>query len=170
MSLLEKMRKNASLKSELDQTYLGLRNQALKIKPYDLHLDVTSNDQVYAAIVDIPINDKIATLCCVFDGTVSLYYCNGGGLLGLGQRYDTVRKSSGSLLISAGQTIPFLQYAYDVSVVRDGKAHVFLLVRDGIFQETIDMNHIDTEEKHKKFLNFLIQNVINSIRVSQNDL
>ena len=167
MSLLEKLRKKASQKEELDQTYLGLRNQALKIKPSDLHLNLTSNDQVYAAIVDIPINDKFATLCCVFDGTVSLYYSNGGSLLGLGQRYDTVSKSSGSLLISAGQTIPFLQYACDVSVVFDGKAHVFLLVRDGIFQETINMAHIETEEKHKKFLNFLIQNVINSIRISQ---
>ena len=115
----------------LDPAYKGLRSQALNTKPADIGVTLDNNEQVYAAVADIPTKNGISTLVCVIGGTVSLYYSNGGGLIGLGQKYEEVRSAGNSFLISAGQMIPYLAKAVDFGISEDQKAVVFLLARDG---------------------------------------
>lgn len=149
---------------KFDETYIGLRNQAFSILPSDLNLILEPKQhQVYAAIVDMPIAGKMATLVCMFDGTTSLYFSHGGGILGSGQKHELIRKTAGDFLFSCGQVIPFMQPTKDFSLPLGKETVVYLKCGEGVF-----MTHMNLEEKqsekYKEFLSFLIQRIISAFR------
>ena len=146
----------------MDKTYLGLREQAFALqhdKSINVHLE--NDKQVYAALVDIPVRSNIATLFCVIDGTVSLYYSTGRIDVGLGEK-PAIRKAAMSLLVSSGQCLPYMQqcenHETDNSVMQ-----FFAFCRDGLKTKRIDL---ESKEKEDKFLNFLVQNVITAVRAN----
>ena len=49
-----------------DNAYLGLRQLALDTKPEDIGVILDNNEQVYVAVVDLPLTNGIATLVCFF--------------------------------------------------------------------------------------------------------
>ena len=75
-------------KNESDNPYLGLRQQVLDLKPETIMHETDEEHPVYAALVDIGAKGGIVSLACVIDGTASLYYSNGGGMIGLGHADD----------------------------------------------------------------------------------
>jgi hypothetical protein len=151
-------------KSKPNENYLGLRQQVLNLKPSDIGVTLDNEQQVYAAVVDMPINKNIASLICVFDGTVSLYYSNGGGMIGLGQKFDEVRKAGGSFLFSARQVLSKFDKVNKFPLPDGNKANVYLLTMNFIYKTSFDMSKVDSCSKEVSFINFLIQNVINKIR------
>jgi hypothetical protein len=155
-------------KSKPNQNYLGLRQQVLNLKPSDIGITLDNEQQVYAAVVDMPINKNIASLICVFDGTVSLYYSNGGGMIGLGQKFDEVRQAGGSFLFSAGQAISKFDKVNKFPLPDGSKTNVYLLTMNYVYKASFDMNKVDSSSKEISFINFLIQNVINKIRECSN--
>ena len=60
--------------------YLGLRALALTGR---IQSDAANAN--YGIVLDMPIDENTVTLALHGDGTVSLYYSNGGGLIGVGQ-------------------------------------------------------------------------------------
>lgn len=157
-------------KSSTDENpFYGLRNQALTMKPEDIGITLDNNEQVFAAVVDMPLpNGKIVTLVCFFDGTVSLYNSTGGGLLGLGQKHESIRKAGGSFLYSAGQTLKFLNKTTQFDLPNGNLAFVYLLTNDGAYKAEYNMSNTQKSDKHIQFLNFLIQNTLNTIRENTN--
>jgi hypothetical protein len=147
-----------------DVPYLGLRQLALDTKPEDIGITLDNNEQVYAAVVDIKLTNGIVTLVCFFDGTVSLYYQNGGGMLGMGQKYEEIKDAGMSFLFSAGQTLQFLKPAQNFNLPDNNVVNAYLLSKENIYKAEIDMSNIQSQENHIQFLNFLIQNTLNKIR------
>jgi len=164
MGLFDKLKKKKFGSHE--NPYEGLRNLALNLKPNDVQVTLTNNEQVYVAVVDIPAESGIATLVCAIDGSVSLYFSSGGGAIGIGQRYEKVREAGASFLVSAGQTIPLLSKASDFNLPQNNKASIYLLVRDGAYKAEFDMNNPQQSDQHIQFLNFLVQNTLTEIRES----
>jgi|LSQX01.3.fsa_nt_gb hypothetical protein len=144
----------------MDEAYLGLREQAFFITPKDLEVYLENNEQVFAAVVDIPVNGKMVTLFCSIDGTVSLYYSNGKCDIGLGAK-ESIRKAAMSFLISSGQCLKVMS-AYKSNEIIEQSMQVFLFYKNGIKTQEISMGSHKTKEE--KFLNFMIQNVLSSIR------
>jgi len=147
-----------------DNPYLGLRQLALDTKPEDIGVTLDNNEQIYAAVVDLPLTNGIATLVCFFDGTVSLYYQNGGGMLGIGQKYEEVKKAGMSFLFSAGQTLQFIKPSQNFNLPVNNLISVYLKAKENTYKAEINISNIQSQEKHIQFLNFLIQNVLNYIR------
>ena len=149
-----------------DNPYEGLRQLVLNCKPSDLGFTLDNDEQVYAAVVDMPMENGTATLACVFDGTVSLYYSTGGGVLGMGQKYEKVRQAGMSFLFSAGQIISCLQKVSVFDLPKKEKAFVYLLARGGIYKAEYDMSNTQDAEEYIQHLDFLIQNTISEMRES----
>ena len=147
-----------------DNPYLGLRQLALDTKPEDIGVTVDNNEQIYAAVVDLPLTNGITTFVCFFDGTVSLYYQNGGGMLGIGEKYEEVKKAGISFLFSAGQTIQFIKPSQNFNLPTNNIISVYLKAKENTYKAEINMSNIQSQEKHIQFLNFLIQNVLDKIR------
>lgn len=157
MKLFNKSRDN----SKDDNVYLGLRQQILNLKPesFEDQMEQMGFD-IYAAVVDMDMGTAVVTLACVIDGTTSLYYSNGGGLLGSGQKYEVVRNATFAFLHSAEQVVNMLAPAKDYDLPKEHKHSVYLLTKQGVFKEEYDMNQISNYSREKQFLNFLYQNVL----------
>lgn len=68
-----------------ENPYVGLRTQALSLSAAEAGLTV-ADDQVWGAVMDLPISQAIATVVAFSDGTASIYLSSGGGFVGGGQQ------------------------------------------------------------------------------------
>ncbi|MGO2961377.1 MAG: hypothetical protein ACTIDE_02080 [Carnobacterium maltaromaticum] len=142
--------------------YNDLRNQALNVAPEELNLNLESENQVYASLIDLKIKDKSMSLFCSFDGTVSLYFEDREPVVGLGMIED-IKTAAISLLISSGQTLGKLEL-FDVSKIDNSfeKERVVLMAS----QRYVAFVNNQNNSREIQFLDFLIQNVISEIRKS----
>lgn len=142
--------------------YNDLRNQALNVAPEELNLNLESENQVYASLIDFKIKDKSMSLFCSFDGTVSLYFEDREPIVGLGMIED-IKTAATSLLISSGQTLGKLEL-FDESKIDNSfeKERVVLMAS----QRYVAFANNQNNSREIQFLDFLIQNVISEIRKS----
>lgn len=65
--------------------YLGLRRQALTLDPKQVGLASSpEHPQVFAGFMEMGIEGGVATLVVIADGTTSMYWSTGGGIIGAG--------------------------------------------------------------------------------------
>ncbi len=75
-----------------------LREQALRVTASDLELVPTAaRPHVWGAIMELGYPTGIATLMSLAEGTTSLYFSNGGGVIGAGE-HATVREAAEAFL------------------------------------------------------------------------
>ena len=80
------------------ETIRRLRDQALRITAPDLDLSPTSErPHVWGAIMELGYPTGIATLVTLAEGTTSLYFSNGGGVIGAGE-HEAVRQAAETFL------------------------------------------------------------------------
>ena len=77
------------------EAYVGLRQQVLALRPDQLGL--TSETPVLALLMETGYPEAVATLVGVIDGSTSLYFSNGGGIIGAGS-HPEVASATGSWL------------------------------------------------------------------------
>ena len=88
-------------KSDPAETIRGLRQHALTVSAADLGLAPTADRmQVWGVLMETGFPEAVATLVVLGDGTTSLYFSNGGGIIGAGE-HDAVRAAARELLSSA---------------------------------------------------------------------
>jgi hypothetical protein len=156
--------KSSSNNNELEDTYDGLRNLAFSCTPDKIGVTLDEDNQVYGAVIDMAISDnRIATMAFFIDGSASLYFSNGGGILGSGQ-HDSVKKIVGSFLISVHQVLPIMRLTKDFNAKPRDNHHIFyLFTRVGIYTYDMDINKYK-ETKETNFLFTVSQMVLTEIR------
>jgi hypothetical protein len=83
------------------QTYLQLRNRILQLNPAQLNLaPSTDAPHAWGVLVETGYEVGTATLVSLVDGTTSLYYSTGGGMLGSGD-YAPLAEASKNLVVEA---------------------------------------------------------------------
>src|SRR5688500_6262255 len=84
---------------EPSEVYRGLRKQILEVKPQAIGLPANV-DRPLAVLVEMGCPGAAATLVAVADGTASLYFSNGGGMIGAGA-YVPVQQAGANLVKAA---------------------------------------------------------------------
>lgn len=109
-----------------------LRALVLNLAPNDVGITRENYPHaVFALIMDTGFTNSSVTLALVADGTTSLYFSNGGGIIGAGEHAD-VRKASSSVLAEAQDV--FLE-AREVSSYRypeTGEVIFYFVSFDGV--------------------------------------
>ena len=144
-----------------------MRKMAFNTKPEDIGVKLTNNKQVYAGIIDMNINNTIATLVMFFDGTVSLYYSNDRADIGLGQN-PIIKKNAMTFLVNTGQCLENMVKVEAFEVLNDKDIHVYLKTSAGVYSSTIHTDSPNT--KVNGFLNLLLQKVLSAIRTEGKSL
>ena len=67
------------------EVYVGLRRQALAVTRQQLDPEAASDGEVLALLLETGYPEAVATLVGLADGTTSMYFSNGGGMIGAGQ-------------------------------------------------------------------------------------
>jgi hypothetical protein len=76
-----------------------LREMLLTAKPSAFHIEPVSElPRVWAALMELRHSGVMVSLAAVCDGTTSLYFSNGGGIIGGGE-HETVRAANRKLLM-----------------------------------------------------------------------
>ncbi len=75
------------------EIYDGLRAQVLSLKPDQLGLNGSEKQQVLALLMETGYPEAVATLVAVADGSASLYFSNGGGIIGAGEHEEARQES-----------------------------------------------------------------------------
>jgi len=79
--------------------YNDLRLQVLKLKPADVGISPNSQEPL-AVLMETGYPEAVVTLVCVADGSASLYFSNGGGIIG-GGPHETVNRAARAFVASA---------------------------------------------------------------------
>lgn len=73
--------------NKMDEGTVGLRNLLFEHRSKDLLGDeALSPEQIWGLVMETTYDDMSATVFCLADGSTSLYYSNGGGILGAGEQ------------------------------------------------------------------------------------
>lgn len=109
----------------LHEIYTGLRSQIFAIRPEGVGIMPSSElPHVWAALMEWWLSDVAVTLVCVADGTTSLYFSNGGGVIGAGN-HPTVARAAWNFLVAAESTLARMQPVADFPLPSPGHVRFY---------------------------------------------
>ncbi|MBU0505655.1 ankyrin repeat domain-containing protein, partial [bacterium] len=119
-------------KRKITDAYLGLRNQVLSLDPVQIGFQSDKdNSPLYGILMETGYSDAVATFVAIGDGAVSLYFSNGGGIIGLGE-YEGPRKACFSFLSYAEQFISQLRPTKEFPLPQKGQTIFYFLTVNGV--------------------------------------
>ena len=113
------------------EVYLGLRQQVLSLTAAQLGDDELADTPILAFLMETGYPEAVATLVAVVDGTSSLYFSNGGGLLGAGT-HETVAEAGRLWLETGREFLPKLPELRDVPLPGEGMTQFVAVTPDGL--------------------------------------
>ncbi len=149
-----------------EYTYASMRKLAFSFTHEDMGVKMGNDYQVYGVVVDMGVDNRnTATMICFIDGTTSLYFSEGGGIIGAGQ-HEAVNKAVLTFLENCFQALPITKLAESIDVLPKENHHTFyLFTKAGIF--SIDMDIKDAQKsKEAQLLFSQSQLVLNEISKS----
>lgn len=113
------------------ETYLGLRQQVLTLTPGQLGEAVSVDEPLLALLMETGYPEAVATLVAVADGSASLYFSNGGGIIGAGT-HPSVAEASSRWLEVAREALEQLPSITDPSPPDEGLTQFVGVTRVGL--------------------------------------
>ena len=114
------------------EVYLGLRRQALALTRDLLDPETAADGPVLALLMETGYPEAVATLVGLADGTTSMYFSNGGGMIGAGQ-HPQVAATTKRWLELAEQALDHLPEATgDVALPDEGMTQLAAVTESGL--------------------------------------
>ena len=115
----------------LADIYRDLRNRIFKLDPAKIGLSPSASNQIWGVLMETGYPDAVVTLVTIADGTVSLYFSNGGGIIGVGE-HEGPRKACYSFLSLAPNFIKYTKPTQKFPLPKEGNTRFYFLTYDGI--------------------------------------
>lgn len=116
---------------ELSETYRSLRWKVLSADPAKIGLDPSWYDRVWGVLMETGHTESVATLAAIADGTVSLYFGNGGGIIGAGG-HEGPRKACLDLISSAPEYIRYAKHTEVFPNPEKGHTRFYFMTPNGV--------------------------------------
>ncbi len=117
---------------EPDQVYLQLRTRIIHLEPGEVGLSPSNTaPHVWGVIMETGYQVGSATLVCLADGTTSLYYSTGGGMLGSAE-YTPVSVASKALVSQAESHLKHLSTRNEFPLPEVGQVRFIILTFSGL--------------------------------------
>jgi hypothetical protein len=138
----------AKVKETPEETYMGLRQQALATTAENLALAVPlkPNDP-WGALMEMAIPSSVVTLACFADGDARFYYKTGGGMVG-GVSHEKVRRASLEFLTAARKALTKMRRTAEFPLPAPDKIRFYVLTSRGVYTtETYreDLGEVESE-------------------------
>ncbi len=149
---------------ELAEIYKDMRQQVLELdaeKIGDL-----KDKPVWAVLMETGYPEAAVTLVAVADGAASLYFSNGGGMIGAGEHAD-VRLVSLGLVKMSEEFLPQMKKAEKFPVPNPGMTYFYIVTPKGIF--TYSAKEDDLGEERDKLSKLFHQGhkLIGQMRIAE---
>jgi hypothetical protein len=113
------------------EIYLELRQQVLTLTPAQLDDALPADEPILALLMETGYPEAVATLVVVADGSASLYFSNGGGIIGAGE-HGSVAEASRRWLEVARDFLPQLAAVTDPPPPEEGLTQFVGVTRTGV--------------------------------------
>jgi len=148
------------------EIYLNLRQQALTLDPAAIGFQPTEVNPLRGLLMETGYPEAVASLVAIADGTVSMYFSNGGGIIGAGQ-HEEVRRAGLDLLAAAPGFLAFMQPAQDYPLPGKGRVRFYLLTADGAFTAEAGEKVLGSRRAPLSLLFFRAHEVITQVRLAE---
>jgi hypothetical protein len=111
----------------LADAYSGLRTQALQLTA----AQVGTADAVFGVLMETGYPEAVVSLLALSDGTASLYFSNGGGIIGAGG-HPGPAVAARSLVAFAAHNLDHLGAAVEYPLPRPDHTRFYLLTSHGV--------------------------------------
>lgn len=149
--------------------YTGMRNHVFSIDPAQLQLQKNENSAVFAVLVETGYPEAVASLVTVSDGTVSLYFSNGGGIIGMGG-HEKPRLAAKELLESSQNFVTTLAKTDSYPLPKKDHTRFYILTPEGVFTTEVKECVLGNGKHELSPLFYNAQAVITEIRVTQQSI
>ena len=149
-------------KYEQADVYSDLRNQVLSLTKEQLGIDAP----IFAVLMETGYPEAVATLIAVADGASSLYFSNGGGVIGAGE-YKQVHDSSLALVNIAGTNIDKLSLAKEFPLPKCGYTRFYVVTPSGIYTNEVLEDDLGNERHALSPVFFQGHELISYIRAAK---
>lgn len=165
--MFSKFFKKAEKPAEPAEIYNGLRNRVLNLKPSDAGIKPSSEmPNVWGILMETGYQQAVVTLVSLADGTTSLYFSNGGGMIG-GGKHATVADASKSFVVSAENYYQQMTLTESFPLPAIGRVKFYILTYSGIYTIDIDENDLGNKKHELSPLFYFGQEVITQFRLVQ---
>lgn len=135
---------------EVAPIYRDMRNHALKVN--DKELPDLKGKRVFAVLMESGFPEAAYTLVAAGDGGASLYFSNGGGLIGAGE-HANVRPESLWVVGIAEGCLKHMKKVDQFPIVKPGNTTFYVVTSEGVF--TYSAREDDLGERRDKNLSDL---------------
>src|SRR5438128_2381290 len=111
--------------------YSGLRTQALATNRTDMGIPPAPDGPAWGTLMETGYDSATVTLFALSDGTTSLYFSNGGGVIG-GQAHEAVRRANEAFLNQANQSLEHLERCDKYPIPEAAHTIFYVLTDSGI--------------------------------------
>ena len=150
------------MNKNLNVKYLKNRENILQYTNVDMNLTLQSDEQIYIAVFDIPLqsvllNNNTKTLGLVFGLNAHIYWETGDVSVGL-EKNKNVMKAMQSLFTSAQQVLSTMEVIDNYEYYESENIRAYLKTRKGVY-----FKEIIGQSKEERFLKMLVENVLKAI-------
>jgi hypothetical protein len=143
------------------EVYEGLRQQVLRLAP-----DQVGAAPILALLMETGYPEAVATLVGVADGTVSLYFSNGGGVIGAGT-HPSVDEANRRWLESGLAFLPDLSPITEPPLPSEGMTQFVAVTPGGLRGEVVREEELGARSHRLSPLFHAGQDVITQIRLAE---
>jgi hypothetical protein len=160
-------KKKPKATAEPAEIYANLRNQVFKINPKDIGISPTKQiPNVWGVLMETGYPEAVVTLVSLADGTTSLYFSNGGGMIGGGE-HATVSRSTKSFIAAAEKYHRQMTLTESFPFPVVGRVRFYVLTFSGVFTSDVGENKLGRGKHVWSPLFYSGQEVIAQFRVVQ---
>ena len=164
------MTKNKKKKKRKDSIDVieGLREQLFALNPKSLDIAPSEDlPRVWGFMMELFISQTWINLVCIADGTVSIYFGSGGGIIGAGE-HDSIRTTARECLKKSEEILEHLKNFDPLHLQNEETIKFHVLTYDGIRSDEAKADEINSGDHYLSELHYYAQNVITEVRSVQN--
>ena len=151
---------------DAEETYRALRQLALDLTPALLGSDIPAGAPALALLMETGYPTAVATLVGVVDGTTSMYFSNGGGMIGAGS-HPEVAAVTHRWLEMRGDTIDLLHPVSAPEPPGDGVTQFVAVTPRGLLGAALPEADLVEQRHPLSQLFYAGQDVITQLRLSE---
>ncbi|MCX7753751.1 MAG: hypothetical protein N2117_00710 [Anaerolineales bacterium] len=147
------------------ETYTNLRSMILSTNPKDIGIEQSeASPNVWGVLMEFQISDTVVTLVSLADGTTSMYFDSGGGIIGAGQ-HDVVARASKNFVALAESYYNQVEPTTQFPLPLPGRVRFYLLTFSGICTVERELDQLVRQKDSFSLLFYAGNEVITQIRL-----
>jgi len=146
--------------------FTEMREMAFTITPEQINISDLNENDAFAVFMESGYPDTIMSLRCIGDGSISLYFSNGGGMIGIGEH--EAARSEGLKLIEMAKE--YLEKGKNVEtniLPKNGETYFYIRTKLGNYLIQDIEDKLGNNKSECSPLFYQAQNVITQARLIQ---